>query len=178
MSEHIVTLTNGEIVAASAVGMQRQRDAISRGMVDPRAINDAVRYRQWSGHIEGAMAELAVCKLLGVHWTASCNTLKREADIPPDIEVRSRSGGDGPYDRHLILRPNDAPTRVFVLVTGVAPTYTIIGAIRACDGQQQRWWADHNGWGRPAFWVPPANIPPLNIEGMRQHLFAYFAQNP
>lgn len=157
-----ITLTLGEICCAVAVGSQRQQEALRTGMTDPRAVSDAVKWGHWSSHIEGACAELAVCKALGLHWTASINTNKREPDIPPLLEVRMRTPSKHAEELRLILRPNDRDERSYVLVTGYCPTYRIGGVILGKEGKRQEWWTDPNGWGG-AFFIPESALTPFDV---------------
>ena len=115
--------------------------------------------------------DAAVCKALDVQWTASNNTLKRVADIPPDIEVRSRSGG-GPKGDCLIIRPNDPDDRIHILVLGHCPRYELVGAMRAGEAKQEQWWSDYNGRGA-AFFLPPTALYPVHLANARARILLY-----
>jgi hypothetical protein len=169
-----VTLTHGEIIVASALGLAREQEALRLGMVDPRAINEGVRYGHWSAHVEGCLGELACCKALGVFFPATINTGKSIADIPPNLEIKTRpDSGTRPHDRKLIIRDNDIDSRIFVLVLGAAPTYRIMGWIKCAEAKKHDDWKfDPNGQGE-AWWVPVEALKPLDIVATRNFILAY-----
>lgn len=105
-------------------------------------------------HLNGALAEVAVARYLGVPLPAvGAYTFHDQPDLPPDIEVRWRSKPS--YE--LIIRDNDRHDRTFVLVTGHAPTLTIRGWYRG--PLRYEWQHDHGGYG-PAWFVPSAELAP------------------
>ena len=168
----MVTLTTGEVAAGVAVGIARQQEGVMRGMVDPRARVEHTKREHWSGHIEGALGELAVCKALGVHWTASVNTLKGEADIPPMLEVRTRCRDAAGETPPLIVRDNDLDDRAYLLVVGVCPTYRIAGWILGRNAKRPEWTSDPNGWG-DAYFVPADALTPLDVDATHDYLRQY-----
>jgi hypothetical protein len=151
----VVRLSAAEIFSAASIGLMRQVSAIQSGSKDR---GGAVR-DPWQCHIEGAMAELALCKALGVHWIASIN-----AHSQPDVgrlEVRVR-----PVDSwDLILRRKDRPEASYVLLCGANGVYRLVGWIKGSDGQRALYLRDPTGGERePAFFVPQTMLTPITPE--------------
>jgi hypothetical protein len=65
-----VTLTGGELIAASIVGAYRHIAAIVGARKDAHGCDGD----GWEKHIEGACGELAVAKTLRMYWPATVNT--------------------------------------------------------------------------------------------------------
>lgn len=141
-----VTLTRDEIVRAATIGAQWQCNAVDNQFqhlveTDPRL--------GWFNNINGAGAELATAKIIGVDWTPGPYTFGRVPDLWPDIEVRLSSE----YWYDLRIRDRDYPDRNFVLVLGSMPTFRVVGYINGRDGTVPEYRKDPNGWGE-AWFVP------------------------
>lgn len=139
-----------ETAMASEIGRLRQLAAIKAGLLDRHGYAG----NGWSEHIEGAMGELVVAKVLGIYWDGSVNTFSR--DDLPGLQVRTRS--ETYYD--LIVRPSDPDDATWVLVTGKCPSYVVRGWIKGSDAKQPQWMKDHGS--RPdAFFVPQEALRPI-----------------
>ena len=139
-----VTLEYYEVAQAAHVGRLRNLSAMSRGY------ETKMPGREWQAHIEGACGEIAVAKAAGKYWGGSINTFKDGGDIASTgWEVRTRSS----HDHDLIIRDNDPDGRVFILVTGLSPTFRIHGWIKSEDAKREEWRKDFGGHG-PAYFVP------------------------
>ena len=141
-----VTLTNSEFSMASHVGYLRNLSAVQANRriqhgIDPDDV--------WRAHIEGACGECALAKFLGWFWDGSVDTFRNRPDLG-NIEIRTRSKHS--YD--LIVREDDDPDNVFVLVTGIAPNYRIRGWIRGKDARRDEWKQSYGG--RPEAWFVPS----------------------
>lgn len=147
-----VHLSWHESAMASEVGRLRQLAAIKSGLLDRHGYAG----QGWSEHIEGAIGELVVAKVLGIYWDGSVNTFSR-SDLP-GVEVRTRS--EPYYD--LIVRENDKDDAVFVLVTGKCPSYVVRGWLKGREAKQQQWLKNHGG-RPPAFFVPQEALKPLKV---------------
>lgn len=153
MNSHIITLTASELMQAAQVGVMRHISGLKKERT-PGYGCDAGE-TGWQIHIEGACGEYVVSKAFGFFWNGAMEKL-RVADAG-EFQVRTRSRQD--YD--LLLHEEDDNNAVFVLVTGVAPTYTLRGWIFGNDGKQKQWWQDKSGKNRPAFFVPQADLLPI-----------------
>lgn len=107
----------------------------------------------WMTDIEGAAAERALAKYMGVPWNGGVNTFKA-----PDVatfQVRSTTLGHG----SLILRHRDKkPDEIYVLVIGECKRrepsdrphggkYIPIGWMTCREAKTPRWWrTDKNAW--------------------------------
>ncbi len=146
----IVTLSASELMCGATVGAMRQIRALKKGLKDQHGHNPG---RGWHQHIEGACGEMAAAKVIGRYWAATVGTYRSGGDIGDDIQVRCRSNPE--WD--LIIRKSDNPDHKFILVTGTAPTFNVIGWIKASDGQRDEFWAKH-GNGEAAWFVPQSAL--------------------
>lgn len=144
-----VTLARHEVELAAGVGLRRQVDAVTAGRPDRHGYSGL----GWTEHVEGACGELVVARFLGRYWDGSNGTYRSAADVGA-VEVRTRSRHD--YD--LIIREDDTPGSVFILVTGRAPAYWVRGWIRAADAREHPEWRQAHGGREPAWFVPVAAL--------------------
>lgn len=138
-----IDLTLDELTQAAISAVLRQVENLGIGRRDRFGPEDL---DGWGVHIEGAAGECAVAKALGAYW-AGKGTF-RGGDVG-DLQVRTSERDDA----RLIIRPDDPPAAIFVLVTGKAPRFDVRGWIRAHDAKRREWWSDPNGKGF-AYWVP------------------------
>lgn len=143
-----ITLTWAEVLAAATVGLMRQIAALKANCQDKHGFAGL----GWSEHIEGACGECAAAKALGVYWQPTINTFSRGSDVA-GYQVRTRSRSD--YD--LLIRDNDDPAKIFILVLGRCPTYEVVGWLRALDARRQEWRQDYGERGA-AWFVPRSHL--------------------
>ena len=137
---------------AALVGVMRQITNLRDGRRDAHGASLSTG---WQIHIEGACAEYAVAKHLGVFWNGNMGNLKAD-DVGP-FQVRSTEHANG----RLILHEGDPSDKLYVLVTGRCPSYVIQGWIKGEDGQNPKYWTDPST-GRPAFFVTTADLKPMS----------------
>ncbi len=148
----IVTLEWHEVMLAAGVGMRRHIAALRAGRPDRHGFNGQTG---WTIHAEGACGEMAIAKALGLYWNGSVDTFKSFGDVGA-LQVRTRSRPE--YE--LIVRPDDSDDDTFVLITGTAPTFTVVGAILGGLAKRDEWLQDYGG--RPAaYFVPHSELVPL-----------------
>jgi hypothetical protein len=145
-----VRLTWSEALLGATIGVQRQLEALAKGRPDSHGFDGL---DGWSKHVEGACGELAVAKVLDKYWGGTVNTFKDGGDIGAAIQVRTRTKDY--YD--LIVRDDDKPEDVFVLVVGKAPSFRVVGWIRGRDAKQPAW-IQHHGNRPAAYFVPQAQL--------------------
>jgi hypothetical protein len=146
------TLTKYELDMAAVVGVRRNVSAVARGRQHQHGMSAD---DGWRAHIEGACGELALAKYLGKYWDGSVDTFRSMPDLG-DIEVRTRSK---PY-YDLIIREDDDPSKVYVLVTGSAPDYEVRGWIRGEQARRDEWLQSYGG-RPPAWFVPQDALTPI-----------------
>lgn len=149
-----ISLSWYEVAMGSEIGRLRQVVSIAKGLPD----NHGFQGCGWSVHIEGACAELAVAKALGVYWNGSVNNFGGPDLFHPikgNIQVRL-AGSHG----QLIVRPGDSPSDIWVLVTGKSPNYVVHGWILGKDAKRPEWLKDYGG-RPPAYFVPPTALNPI-----------------
>lgn len=143
-----VKLNTDELSMATLVGIRRRIESLHAGRKNNHGYSgdDA-----WFIDIEGACAELALAKFLGLFWDGSVNTFKR-----PDvgsIQVRHTKYRDG----CLIVRNPDADDEIHVLVRGEAPNYEIVGWISGKDARKRGKLRAPSG-RPPAYFVDQENL--------------------
>lgn len=146
-----VELSWFELRLAAEVGITRNIEAIAAGK-PTRVWRQGGPSASWGVHVDGAAAEMAACKALGIYWSGSINTYQNEADVLKNIEIRSRAKADAP----LIIRPKDDDDKIFVHLTGTAVMndFVVHGWIRASDAKVEKYWEDT--YPAPSCWFVPA----------------------
>lgn len=150
----VITLTMAEVLQGATVGTMRHMESVSRGEQHKPPLKP-----QDNGlmlHIEGACGEIAYAKARGIYFEPRINSYKG-ADFGLNVQVRTRS--DPSYD--LLIRDNDNPEHFYVLVTGMAPTYTVVGWIKGADAMMQPAWRKDWGGRGEAWFVPQLALTPF-----------------
>ncbi len=149
-----IVLTEEELVEGGTIGVRRQAENIRRNRPDAYGCKPEVG---WQVHVEGALAERSVAKLLGAVWTGNLGDLK--ASDVGRYQVRSTSHPNG----RLIIHDRDADDDVFILITGLNGTYHAHGWIMGNTGKRENWRDDPtSGKGRPAYFVPRTALQPMS----------------
>lgn len=137
-----VQLTGIEIWQAAMVGIARRIDSKKKHLS-----NKAPTDSQWQVDIEGALAEMALGKALGIY---------------AGLTIGNYGGTDvGQYHVRysplshacLIIRPDDLIEGCYVLVTGLEGDYLVHGYIHGANARQKEWWKAPND--RPGAWFVP-----------------------
>ena len=153
----IVRLTADEMTKAAAVGAYRRIKSI----VNRRNLNTSLKreeFDRWQADIEGALAEMAVVKVLRQPWTGSIpNGEFKGADVGDKVQVRSTRYADG----CLILYPNDYDAHLYVLCVGAYGTYRLAGWVSGSAGKDARYWMGDGVKQWPAFFVPQKALRPI-----------------
>lgn len=145
----IVTLDRDEMYEAAVVGVQRRLNGTLNGKRDTFNARPEDR---WDRDIEGAIGEKAFSKWSGWPWVGKYG--KGHADVGrAGVRVTRWPNGC------LLLHPppDDHPNVPYVLLTGLAPTYTVRGWIWGWGGMKPEYWRDPVG-DRPAWFVPQSDL--------------------
>ena len=142
-----VRLTWAECEAAILAGGHRRLRRLRKGTADAHRWGYSGE-DNWTAHVEGVGAELAVAKVLDRYWFDD-HAPDYEGDVGTGIQVRHTTRADG----RLILHREDDSAQDFWLVRGQMPTFEVVGWISGGDGKQERFWTDP-GTGRPAYFIP------------------------
>ncbi len=140
-----VTLTTTEWMRAGYVGLQRHIASKRQGLQDKHG---ADKEKGFDLHIIGACGELAAAKAIGRYWPGGINTFK-SPDIGTNVQVRYRSVDW--YD--LIVRSDDPPDHLYVLVTGKDDAYEVRGWAYGWEGPKLGDWKDYGN--REFSWFIP-----------------------
>jgi hypothetical protein len=115
----LVGLTAEEFACAIATGQRRHAESVKAGRRPGHGLKDSAN--RVDLNINGAAAEVAVAKLLGVPFECRINNF-HGADLGENIQVRWRSRED--WD--LIIRRDDNPNHRYVLVVGQPPNELVV----------------------------------------------------
>lgn len=147
----IVTLSPDELVMGVSLATSRVLNAIQLN----RANSHGFTGSGWAENIEGYCAELAVAKALGLYYSGGSGF--KAADVGANIQVRWASKPN----YRLIVRAADNPAHIYILVTGEAPTYKLVGFMRGSEAQKPQY-LDKPDNNRPAAWfVPQSDLLPM-----------------
>jgi hypothetical protein len=153
---NIIQLDPSQIMLAATAGIQRQVEAIKRGI--PHAYGTS-NSNCWHVDIEGALAEYALSLFLDVSWNGQ-GKYYGAPDIGnvAGVDVRSTQHENG----RLIIHEANDDNRVFWLLTGFRGLYVVRGWIWGWEGKSQQYWTDPTGKNRAAYFVPQSALrPPL-----------------
>src|SRR5215467_14477408 len=102
-----ITLSFSEMFSAALCGVMRRITSIKEGYANKKHAEK----NDWAIDIEGAIAELAMAKLLGSYWEPTNRSFK--APDLGEIHIRSTCHPSG----HLIIRPNDPEEKYTLVIT-------------------------------------------------------------
>ena len=146
----IVILSPEEVAMAASVAVHRGLEAIANN----RQNSHGFKGNGWTENIEGYCSELVVAKALGVYYSAGHGKGFKGADVADNVQVRWASQDS----YRLIVRPADQTNDVYVLVTGIAPEFSIKGFMPGSLAKQEKY-LDNPGNDRPdAWWVTQSDL--------------------
>ena len=150
----MIRLSRDEELMAAAAGLARE----SRFNSNPKFKGDKGNFHNAVMiHSEAVGAEIAVAKYFGIEdFHPTVNTFKNE----PDIAMASGLGLEVKQTKYphgaLIVTDDDRNTDIGVLVTGISPTYTIIGWIPISVAKKPKYQASDG-----TYWVTQQNLQPI-----------------
>ena len=143
-----VVLVPSEQAIAKALGSYRQLKSEEAGLKDVHGFKGDGA----SIHTEGAGGELAFAKAFDLYPIFSEGTFKAP-DFSTNIQIRTRSS----HSYELIVRKDDSPTDIFVLITGTMPTYRIRGWMYGVEAMKPQYLENHGG-REPAYFPPNSSL--------------------
>jgi hypothetical protein len=144
-----------ECEIAAYAGMRRRLLAVHDGR--PRRYG----YQEsdpFGTDVQAAGAECAVARYANLYWSPWVRwPARRSPDVGLDVQVRRRSvvGWD------LIVHEDDPDDHRIVLVYGELPDFELVGWVWGHEAKQGRQETDPYGTGRPAYWIPPPELRPM-----------------
>lgn len=152
-----VHLTPSEMLMAAQTGITRNIRAIVNGSRHAYGMSGA----GWSEDIEGACAEMALAKALGIYWS---NQLADRPNKKPDVGgFEVRLGSKDHY--RLVIRKNDDDAARVAFLTGIRGEYRIRGWVIAGEVKRPEFWRSEAG-REPQFYVPHSCLrPPETLPG-------------
>ncbi len=145
-----VTLNHWEVALAGFVGVLRNTESMKKNHKTKTGDKPAYEIG-----VQGAAAELAAAKFLNVYPSQGINTFKA-ADIGIGLQVRQVTNPEG----ELPIREGDKDEELFLMVTGVVPTFKIVGWISGADGRRLGV-LKNPGNLRPAHFVAQKHLRPM-----------------
>jgi len=148
-----------QILGCALIGVFRQTQNILKKRNHAHNL-DKKDETGWQFHIEGAMGEYVVSKILGLPWNAIDIGDLNLPDVGENIEVRTTRYLGGKLIVHE--HPSDPKDRIYWLVTGQNGKYCIRGWLEGEKCQQQKYWENlvknQKKEPRYAFCVPQDNL--------------------
>lgn len=111
-----VKLESYEMNVAVAVGSARNASAILKGS---KNVYDGDPVRYWGQHIDGAGAEMAFAKFIGLYWDGSVDTYRKSCGDLPHTGIDVKHSKDG------FWKVKDRDKGELVLVSGTMPDFVI-----------------------------------------------------
>lgn len=148
-----------EVFDAALVGIRRRIQSRQQGRTPVNHMPGDSVYEGWGIDVEGAVAERALAKALGLYWAGL--TGSRHAD-PDDADV-GRLQVRTTYHRQgcLIIRADDNPDQPYILMVGDAIRgYEVAGWLWGHEAQQEQYLKNPNGAGE-AWFVPQSDLHPV-----------------
>jgi hypothetical protein len=156
-----VTLSQTEMQNASNVGVVRHHESTKR---NSKASGGFVEdeFSMLQIHIQGAMGEVCVAKVLDLYYDGSVNTYSK-ADIGTNIQVRATLKHNG-FLRVVKEDEKDNPDHYYFLVTGYAPYLCVRGWMKGLDAKsnEKHFWS--MGGRPPYFFIPQNELHPVFIK--------------
>lgn len=149
----VVELGRTEVLHGALAGITRRCKSIGWASTD--YVNGGME--PWDRDIEAACAEVAVAKALGWYYDYSVGRYCGQGGDVLDLQVRWTKYPDG----RLVIRTRDDDNATYVLVTGAAPAFTIVGWITGADAKVAEWLSDPGGRGLECWMVPQSALRPL-----------------
>ena len=147
-----------ELSMVAQLGMLRHMRGVYKGYADQDGL-DTRDGRGWGLHIEGAAGEYVVAKVLGITNEPGIQHFRQGGDLAGFIDVKTRFyTGENLF---LLLSARANPDSAYVLVTGLAPAYTIHGWAWGNEIKQACYRQDLRN-GRPVVYgMPVTHLQPL-----------------
>jgi len=142
-----VELSIQEIRVALTVGVERQIEDIEKKKQSFKGESQAMA---WQRHIEGALAECALAKYLGIYWSKRPHN---EPDVG-DVDVRTTHWMSG----NLRMDDKDKDDRKYYLLTGLNGEYIVRGWLYGRDGKKQEYWGTKDPSRPPCYWIPQSDL--------------------
>mgnify|MGYP003643451737 CR=1 FL=1 len=142
----IIELSWMEMMSAGQVGLMRQIEASKRNR-SPR-FPESYPGQLLANHVNAAIAEMAVCRLLGVYWVPSVNQFHVPDLEEHNIEVRYSTRAD------LKVRGDEQEARIVSVTGDPFGKLEIAGWCWGREAINDRYKKDPGNRGKPAFFIP------------------------
>lgn len=145
------TYNQEQALEIGLVGLERSVSSILHKRKDKVVASD----RGIEIHLEGAWSEGAFCYIFGLPLSLGIDTFKA-ADIGANIQIRSTKYPGG----KLLVKKQDNPEHIYVLMCGEFPTYRAAGYITGQEARQEKYWGELKSHysGPPCFIIPQSEL--------------------
>jgi hypothetical protein len=157
----ILKLSLPEMLNAANVGTIRHYASDRRGSKPSDRFTEEKPSEKTAltAHIEGAMGEICVAKVLDRHFEGTVNTFGK-ADIGEYVGVRTVTK----ENYGLLIYEKDDPEHFYYLVKGMAPNFRVCGWLRGADARQDKYLASYISKSPRIWCVPEKDLHPLSIK--------------
>lgn len=153
----VVRLERYEMDLASSVGRARNLSAIVKSSKD---VYPSDSQNAWGQHIDGAGAELAFAKFIGLYWDGSVDTYRSGTGDLPFTQVDVKHSRDGKWK----IKERDRGE--LVLVRGTMPEYVIEAY---CNADSVKKYAP--AYSDPRLWSVPEDERQRDFTSLRKRLW-------
>lgn len=152
----IIRLTWAEMQLAYLIAGQRRIMNMKKGLGGRYGAPEGEGSEELD--LVAARGEMAVAKALNLYWTGTVGDYGA-IDVGGHVEVRSRTK----HWHSLILHPSDKDHLPFVLADcSNPPDIRLAGWLYGHEGKKEMFWSDPSGKNRPAFFVEPKHLHPMD----------------
>ena len=152
-----VRLERYEMELASSVGRSRNLSAIVKCSKD---VYPSDSQNAWGQHIDGAGAELAFAKFIGLYWDGSVDTYRSGTGDLPFTQVDVKHSRDGKWK----IKERDMGD--LVLVRGTMPEYVIEAYCNADDIKKYA-----PAYNDPKLWAVPEDERQRDFTSLRKKIW-------
>jgi len=145
----IVTLSPSEGMFAANVGVARRIASLKRKLP-----NTSISPYLWENDINGAIAEYAFCKAMGLFWNTTVNVGGIEDAYGYHVKSTAHKNG------HLLIK-QDSPEGRYVLVTVNELNCTIVGWMHSSEAMIDAYYRNEDP-SKLSWWIPQSALRPMS----------------
>lgn len=142
-----IVLSETDLYVGSLVGCRRNINDVLHGFGN----RGVAKNRMWDVNINGALGELAFCRLFNIYFSATTEKPDKVDFFLRGLKVEVRTAYES--SSRLIIRKGDLDDAVFVLLTGPMIEFEFVGWCYGREGKKEEW-LDAPANRTPAWFVP------------------------
>lgn len=144
-----IILSETDLYVGSMVGCRRNINDVLNGFGN----RGVAKNRMWDVNINGALGELAFCRLFGIYFAATTEKPDKVDFLVGDLKVEIRTAYEA--TSRLIVRKGDLDDAAFVLMVGSQVEFEFVGWDWGVNCKDDRFLSAPAG--RPPAWFVPGD---------------------